>query len=485
MIKRSREGSPYPTMAMPKAPSGQLKPNNITELSLRNTTSYADPETSRFEKFSIKPRSENDNAIDGAHQNKGSCFSRSSPISPTSITETNIQWDQKHAEVPLSTIHSSPNENKIFSRTGGVASVSPTLSVEVSTEKEKPSDAITIVPSCNAVDSIKTINTNTEYDIPLEISSDSLKSSKSLKLSSSLSLDSIENGTIKNNPKLFINANSFSATSSGTPTNIFRFNGQPSSTINLPYHNLQFKSDMSQSISSSRSQSIQSSPNSTPIVLCSNSPSVINLGGLKEDLVINNDLKLIPSQSTSSDLSFSKTLNSTKLELLPYVTPSWDVNDPTEWTEERVSIWLLQNNFDDEWIKTFRRNNISGIKFTSLVNYQVLKSSGIFTNNTDIKDNSITPSKFIHLLRKALNKSKSCPQSKSLELSESFDNSLTNLLTVHSRSVSDPTLIDATAALESSISAPNYKITISESDPLTTSNINSAELSNSCPDRVC
>lgn len=80
-------------------------------------------------------------------------------------------------------------------------------------------------------------------------------------------------------------------------------------------------------------------------------------------------------------------------------------NDPSEWTLERVLKWLEHNKFGQDWVETFRKRNIHGAEFLSLVSYQKLKDLGHLSSSNDIY--STTPSRFIHILRKVFDRSSS------------------------------------------------------------------------------
>ncbi len=91
-------------------------------------------------------------------------------------------------------------------------------------------------------------------------------------------------------------------------------------------------------------------------------------------------------------------------EIFSPVVVSFNANIPQEWSEERVTAWLRQNKFGEDWIETFKKNNVSGSKFLSLVNYERLKILGPLSTGIN---NSTSPSKFIYLLRRTINKSSS------------------------------------------------------------------------------
>lgn len=89
----------------------------------------------------------------------------------------------------------------------------------------------------------------------------------------------------------------------------------------------------------------------------------------------------------------------------PMLSVFWKANDPAEWTLDRVIYWLEYNKFGPDWIDAFRTRNLHGEEFLSLVNYQKLKSLGHLSVVNDIYDTR--PSRFIHILRKVLDKSTS------------------------------------------------------------------------------
>lgn len=89
----------------------------------------------------------------------------------------------------------------------------------------------------------------------------------------------------------------------------------------------------------------------------------------------------------------------------PFLSVFWKANDPAEWTMDRVAYWLEYNKFGPDWIETFRARNIHGEEFLSLVSYQKLKSLGNLSTTNDIYDTR--HARFIHILRKVLDKSNS------------------------------------------------------------------------------
>lgn len=79
---------------------------------------------------------------------------------------------------------------------------------------------------------------------------------------------------------------------------------------------------------------------------------------------------------------------------------SWAVNNPDEWTIERVVYWLELNQFNESWTTVFKKHGLYGQKFLSLTNYQNLKNFKLELATS----NDSTQSRFIHLLRKTLDK---------------------------------------------------------------------------------
>lgn len=122
----------------------------------------------------------------------------------------------------------------------------------------------------------------------------------------------------------------------------------------------------------------------------------------------------VPSQSThpaalspSTHVS-SRSRNTSGQHVVypnPFLSVYWRANDPTEWTMERVIHWLEYNKFGPDWIDTFRSRNIHGEEFLSLVSYQKLKSLGNLSTSNDVYDTR--HARFIHILRKVLDKSNS------------------------------------------------------------------------------
>lgn len=105
---------------------------------------------------------------------------------------------------------------------------------------------------------------------------------------------------------------------------------------------------------------------------------------------------------TSQNSHGSRALSRSKL-----VTPhsrqsslSWTVNSPEDWTMERVIYWLNIYGFNKSWIDLFTEQGLSGAKFLALSNY---KNISKYSENLDFSQDS-TPSRFIHLLRKTLDR---------------------------------------------------------------------------------
>lgn len=135
---------------------------------------------------------------------------------------------------------------------------------------------------------------------------------------------------------------------------------------------------------------------------------------------------------------------------------SWAVNNPDEWTIERVIYWLELHQFNDTWANVFRKHGLYGQKFLSLTSYQNLKNykQELATSNDS------TQSRFIHLLRKTLDKPSSAttisafsplPTTSPNSSFDSLESSPTNsehVATNHRRSVSE------TEPLMPTLSAP-------------------------------
>lgn len=111
----------------------------------------------------------------------------------------------------------------------------------------------------------------------------------------------------------------------------------------------------------------------------------------------------------------------------PMLSVFWKASDPAEWTMDRVVYWLEYNKFGPDWIDTFRTRNLHGGEFLSLVSYQKLKSLGPLSTINDIYDTR--PSRFIHILRKVLDKSSSSTSNNALggeQTDDLFNDDLTN-----------------------------------------------------------
>lgn len=116
-----------------------------------------------------------------------------------------------------------------------------------------------------------------------------------------------------------------------------------------------------------------------------------------------------PNSTLSSATHVSTRSRNTSGQHVVYPNPMlsvfWKANDPLEWTMDRVVYWLEYNKFGLDWIETFRSKNLHGEEFLSLVSYQKLKSLGYLSATNDIYDTK--PSRFIHILRKVLDRSSS------------------------------------------------------------------------------
>lgn len=85
------------------------------------------------------------------------------------------------------------------------------------------------------------------------------------------------------------------------------------------------------------------------------------------------------------------------------VSVSWDVQTPEEWTLERIIYWLGLNQFNDTWAVMVKKHMLVGSEFLSLTNYQKLS---VYKSELDTSNDS-TQSRFIHVLRKTLDRSTS------------------------------------------------------------------------------
>ena len=105
----------------------------------------------------------------------------------------------------------------------------------------------------------------------------------------------------------------------------------------------------------------------------------------------------------------------------PMLSVFWKANDPSEWTMDRVIYWLEYNKFGPDWIETFRSKNLQGEEFLSLVSYQKLKSLGSLSATNDIYDTK--PSRFIHILRKVLDRSNSSISNNAIGVADQVEES--------------------------------------------------------------
>ncbi|CAG77987.2 YALI0F08855p [Yarrowia lipolytica CLIB122] len=81
---------------------------------------------------------------------------------------------------------------------------------------------------------------------------------------------------------------------------------------------------------------------------------------------------------------------------------SWKADEPNNWTLDRVLMFLDLYQFGPDWAQTFTERNIVEGRFLELVSYQKLKALGHLSLNNGEVDTS--PSRFIHILRKTLNR---------------------------------------------------------------------------------
>lgn len=181
------------------------------------------------------------------------------------------------------------------------------------------------------------------------------------------------------------------------------------------------------------------------------------------------------SFSNRSQLNRSTSIKSSTMRNSPLHTRnsssiSWKVNNPDEWTIERVVFWLELNQFNETWIKVFQKHNITGRKFLSLTNYQ---NFNIYKNELDTKSDS-TQSRFIHLLRKTLDKPSSATTITGafspLSVNSSFDgvdnkrsvsetNSPSDLL---APVVSAPNMVNSSSSSSSAVNTPTTSHTSSK-----------------------
>lgn len=104
----------------------------------------------------------------------------------------------------------------------------------------------------------------------------------------------------------------------------------------------------------------------------------------------------------------------------PMLSVFWKANDPAEWTMDRVIYWLEYNKFGPDWIETFRQRNLQGKSFLELVSYKKLKSLGPLSATNDIYDTK--PSRFIHILRKVLDRSSSSLSNNAIGEPDDYNN---------------------------------------------------------------
>ncbi|ONH65402.1 MAP kinase kinase kinase mkh1 [Cyberlindnera fabianii] len=140
---------------------------------------------------------------------------------------------------------------------------------------------------------------------------------------------------------------------------------------------------------------------------------------------------------------------------------SWDVQVPEEWTLERVLYWLELNQFNESWSACIKRHNLTGRRFLALTSYQNLKT---YKNELETQNDS-TQSRFIHLLRKTLDRPSSTattatvtspPDTASISSVDSVESSPSSEnIKFHGRSTSETG--PATAErLVPTLSAPNF-----------------------------
>lgn len=134
-----------------------------------------------------------------------------------------------------------------------------------------------------------------------------------------------------------------------------------------------------------------------------------------------------PNSRKSSDGNSVNSLSFDKLIL------SWDPTDPEEWTMQRVLLWLKSQEFPDQWISFFKKNQLYGNKFIRLLAYDnfqmyerylTISKMGSFTRFQDLLKKTMTKNvDNIHIMRqKNLDKNLTSRRSLSSNLRSSSDN---------------------------------------------------------------
>lgn len=113
-----------------------------------------------------------------------------------------------------------------------------------------------------------------------------------------------------------------------------------------------------------------------------------------------------PNSRKSSDGNSVNSLSFDKLIL------SWDPTDPEEWTMQRVLLWLKSQEFPDQWISFFKKNQLYGNKFIRLLAYDnfqmyerylTISKMGSFTRFQDLLKKTMTKNvDNIHIMRQKI-----------------------------------------------------------------------------------
>lgn len=171
--------------------------------------------------------------------------------------------------------------------------------------------------------------------------------------------------------------------------------------------------------SSHRSTSASASIPLIPSSPSSSSTIIVNTNSVSQSTTTTTTTPFLPLSPSKNLVPRSR--NVSGQQNVSYPNPMAPINfnatDPSEWTLARVLNWLEYNKFGPDWIETFRTRNIHGSEFLSLVSYTRLKKDigkdlGLLSTSNDIYCTS--PSRFIQILRKVLDKSSSSTSQNSL-----------------------------------------------------------------------
>lgn len=148
---------------------------------------------------------------------------------------------------------------------------------------------------------------------------------------------------------------------------------------------------------------------------------------------------------------------------------SWDVQVPSEWTFERINYWLNLNGFNESWTTMIKRHNLTGRDFLALSSFQKLNA---YKNELETSGDS-SLSRFIHVLRKTLDRSSSITTMtspmdtssiSSFEEDDLESSPPASYVKDHVRVSSDTD--PATRKLVTTMSAPTFKEHIDQSRPV-------------------